>query len=92
VTFSQWKNLIKEVLEKDLKDLDGINEKQINLGRIRSGNSSKKLIKIEEKNRMAYVAFSRAKYLLALGIPKPSSFSDSDKKRLMDYGFKLIEV
>lgn len=41
---------------------------------------------------MAYVGFSRAKYLLALGIPKTNSFKNRDRKRLMDYGFKIIDV
>ncbi|WP_196008210.1 DEAD/DEAH box helicase [Clostridium tyrobutyricum] len=150
LTFKQWKDLTKEVLKKDLKNLDEITGKQIDLGRIRSGNSSKKINdiifsnndtcldckietihgckgmsldavlfmssyrqpslisgekpsgsywkewfdidKIEEKNRMAYVAFSRARYLLVLGIPKPSSFSAYDKNNLASYGFNLIEV
>lgn len=47
---------------------------------------------IEEKNRLAYVAFSRAKYMLALGIPKSSTFKDEDKKFLVECGFKVIDV
>lgn len=47
---------------------------------------------IEEKNRMAYVAFSRARHLLALGIPKPNAFSNEDKKLLENSGFKIIEL
>ncbi|MBP2033223.1 DNA helicase-2/ATP-dependent DNA helicase PcrA [Clostridium algifaecis] len=150
LTFKEWKNLLKNILENDLKYINEIDGKKINLGKIRSGNSLKKINEIifsnndncldhkietihgckgmsldavlfmssykrpsltsreepsgsywrewfdtnqiEEKNRMAYVAFSRAKYFLALGIPKPSSFSDSDRNKLMDYGFKLIEI
>lgn len=48
--------------------------------------------KIDEKNRLAYVAFSRAKYLLALAIPKPSTFNKSDKKMLIDCGFEIIDI
>jgi DNA helicase II / ATP-dependent DNA helicase PcrA len=48
--------------------------------------------KIDEKNRLAYVAFSRAKYLLALAIPKPSTFTKSDEKMLGDCGFKIIDI
>lgn len=47
---------------------------------------------IEEKNRLAYVAFTRAKHLLALGIPKPSTFSGEDEKFLKSCGFRIIEV
>lgn len=47
---------------------------------------------VQEKNRLAYVAFSRAKYLLALGIPKSSTFTNDDKKKLENCGFKIIEV
>lgn len=46
---------------------------------------------IGEENRLAYVAFSRARYLLAIGIPKPKSFSSEDRKILEDAGFKIIE-
>lgn len=46
---------------------------------------------IGEENRLAYVAFSRARYLLALGIPKPKSFSETDRKILEDAGFKIVE-
>lgn len=48
--------------------------------------------KIDEKNRLAYVTFSRAKYLLALAIPKPSTFTKSDEKMLIDCGFKIIDI
>lgn len=46
---------------------------------------------IGEENRLAYVAFSRARYLLALGIPKPRNFSDADRKFLLDAGFEIVE-
>lgn len=46
---------------------------------------------IGEENRLAYVAFSRAQYLLALGIPKPKSFSVQDKKILENAGFIIEE-
>lgn len=46
---------------------------------------------IGEENRLAYVAFSRARYFLALGIPKPKNFSAVDKKILMDAGFEIVE-
>ena len=46
---------------------------------------------IGEENRLAYVAFSRARYLLALGIPKPRNFSDADRKILLDAGFEIVE-
>lgn len=46
---------------------------------------------IEEENRLAYVAFSRARYLLALGIPRPKSFSEIDRKILEDAGFEIVE-
>lgn len=46
---------------------------------------------IGEENRLAYVAFSRARYLLALGIPKPQNFSEGDRKVLKDAGFEIIE-
>ena len=46
---------------------------------------------IGEENRLAYVAFSRARYLLALGIPKPKNFSDIDKKMLENAGFEVVE-
>ena len=43
---------------------------------------------------LAYVAFSRAKHLLALGIPNPPSapLSETDKKVLKDYGFEIVEI
>ena len=49
---------------------------------------------LTEAQRLAYVAFSRAKHLLALGIPNPTStpLSETDKKMLVDYGFEIIEV
>ena len=47
---------------------------------------------IDEKNRIAYVGFSRAKYLLALGIPKPSTFTNEDKKMLQEKGFKIVDI
>jgi len=48
-------------------------------------------ITINEKNRLAYVAFSRPKYLLALGIPNTKGFSDEDRRILNQHGFKIIE-
>ena len=48
-------------------------------------------VHIGEENRLAYVAFSRARYLLALGIPKPRNFSDADRKFLLDAGFEIVE-
>lgn len=47
---------------------------------------------ISEKNRLAYVAFSRAKHMLVLGIPKINKFGKNDKKILTDNGFKIIEL
>jgi len=47
---------------------------------------------IDEKNRMAYVAFSRAKHILALGIPNTSSFTEEDRKELIKNGFEIIEL
>lgn len=47
---------------------------------------------ISEKNRLAYVAFSRARYMLALGIPKPKTFNEEDKNNLIQHGFKIIEL
>lgn len=47
---------------------------------------------ISEKNRLAYVAFSRAKHMLTLGIPMPSSFSTEDKNNLIKNGFNIIEL
>ena len=47
---------------------------------------------ISEKNRLAYVAFSRAKHMLALGIPRTTKFNDKDKNKLLQYGFKIIEL
>ncbi|MDQ0151020.1 UvrD-helicase domain-containing protein [Eubacterium multiforme] len=47
---------------------------------------------IDEKNRIAYVGFSRAKYLLVLGIPKTNSFSNEDYNFLKLKGFKVIDI
>lgn len=47
---------------------------------------------IGEKNRLAYVAFSRAKYILVLGIPMTSTFKTEDRNNLIKCGFKIIEV
>lgn len=47
---------------------------------------------INENNRLAYVAFSRARHLLALGIPKSSTFTGQDKSDLESYGFKITEL
>lgn len=46
---------------------------------------------IGEENRLAYVAFSRARYLLALGIPKPKTFSEEDRQILYNVGFEIVE-
>jgi DNA helicase-2/ATP-dependent DNA helicase PcrA len=46
---------------------------------------------IGEENRLAYVAFSRARYFLALGIPKPKNFSDIEIKMLENAGFEVVE-
>lgn len=49
---------------------------------------------ISEAHRLAYVAFSRAKHLLALGIPNPPSapLSEADKQMLTDCGFEIVEI
>lgn len=49
---------------------------------------------ISEAHRLAYVAFSRAKHLLVLGIPNPPSapLSEADKQMLTDCGFEIIEI
>lgn len=47
---------------------------------------------IGEKNRLAYVAFSRARHMLVLGIPRTSTFSEADKNNLIQRGFKIIEL
>ncbi len=49
---------------------------------------------LSEANLLAYVAFSRAKHLLALGIPNPPSepLSEADKQMLIDYGFEIVEI
>ena len=51
-------------------------------------------VSISEAHRLAYVAFSRAKHLLALGIPNPPSapLSETDKQMLTDYGFEIVEI
>lgn len=46
---------------------------------------------IGEEKRLAYVAFSRARYLIALGIPKPKKFSESDREILEKAGFIILE-
>ena len=45
-------------------------------------------------HRLAYVAFSRAKHLLSLGIPNPPSapLNETDKEMLIDYGFEIVEI
>ncbi len=49
---------------------------------------------LSEARRLAYVAFSRAKHLLALGIPNPPStpLSEADKQMLIDCGFEIVEL
>lgn len=49
---------------------------------------------LSESHRLAYVAFSRAKHLLALGIPNPPSapLNETDKEMLIDYGFEIVEI
>lgn len=49
---------------------------------------------LSEAQRLAYVAFSRAKHLLALGIPNPSSapLTEDDRQMLIDYGFEIVEI
>lgn len=49
--------------------------------------------KISEAQRLAYVAFSRARHILALGIPNPQNnpITDDDKRMLSDYGFEIID-
>lgn len=46
---------------------------------------------INEGNRLAYVAFSRARYLLVLGIPNPpsSQLNESQLQLLVQAGFKI---
>ena len=46
---------------------------------------------VGEKNRLAYVAFSRPRYLLALGIPGIKDFSEDDRNILVQHGFKIME-
>ncbi len=50
--------------------------------------------KVRESNRLAYVAFSRARQLLVLGIPNPdSSPIDIEHKRILtDAGFKIFLI
>ena len=52
---------------------------------------AKDLANLEENHRLAYVAFSRARYLLMLGIPNPPSapVSDEQKEQLKSIGFIL---
>lgn len=52
---------------------------------------AKDLANLEENHRLAYVAFSRARYLLMLGIPNPPSspISDEQKEQLESIGFIL---
>ncbi|WP_176494660.1 ATP-dependent helicase [Anaerocolumna aminovalerica] len=144
-TWTEWKKILKEVMEKQISNLPILSEKHLNLGSIRSGYANKTLNKtlflnnqntcklrtetihgckgmsldavllfstyqtsnssdsgsywrqwfdktlIDEKNRLAYVAFSRAKYLLALAIPKTNTFSDIDMELLRNHGFKIID-
>lgn len=49
---------------------------------------------LNEARRLAYVAFSRAKHLLALGIPNPPSapLNEADKQMLIDCGFEIVEL
>ena len=49
---------------------------------------------LSEAQRLAYVAFSRAKHLLTLGISNPptSPMNETDKKVLTDYGFEIVEI
>lgn len=42
---------------------------------------------IAEKNRLAYVSFSRAKHLLVLAIPKLKNSKQENFKEIFDYGF-----
>ena len=46
---------------------------------------------LEKKTGLLMSLFSRARYFLALGIPKPKSFSDTDRKILIDAGFAIVE-
>lgn len=49
---------------------------------------------VREGNRLAYVAFSRARQLLVLGIPNPDSspIDMEHKKILTDAGFKIVSI
>lgn len=49
---------------------------------------------VREGNRLAYVAFSRARQLLVLGIPNPdnSPIDIEHKKILTDAGFKIVSI
>lgn len=49
---------------------------------------------VREGNRLAYVAFSRARQLLVLGIPNPDSspIDMEHKKILTDAGFKIVLI
>ena len=44
---------------------------------------------IDEINRLAYVAFSRSKYLLVTAIPKPKNFTNRDREFLQSLGFAI---
>lgn len=146
LTWTEWKKILKKLLESMIDDINELKGCKIKLPNVRSGNSQKSLNQtlfnnnsnrvrydistihackglsldaalfisayqnsknsdsgsywkqwfntevIDEKNRIAYVGFSRAKYLLALGIPKPSSFTQEDKKMLQEKGFKIIDI
>lgn len=50
------------------------------------------IAQIDEKNRMAYVACSRAKHILALGIPNTSNFDEEDRIDLINLGFEIIKL
>jgi DNA helicase-2/ATP-dependent DNA helicase PcrA len=49
---------------------------------------------IGECNRLAYVAFSRAKQLLVLGVPNPRSspIDESQRTILTNAGFEIMSV
>lgn len=144
LTWEKWKKELKKIIDDDINSISELENREYDLGRIRSGNKNKTLeeilsdkesniidCKIEtihsckgmsldsvlfmssykksnnqdsgtfwrewfdleyigEKNRLAYVAFSRARHLLVLGIPKSSKFTDKDKETLINFGFKVI--
>lgn len=145
-SWSEWKKILQTKLLRSVDILEELIECKCDLGKIRSGNASKKVeeilfletnsmmdYKIEtihgckgmsldavlfmssyqagndkesgaywrqwfdrtsvgEKNRLAYVAFSRARHLLVLGVPRPSTFTNDDKETLINYGFNVLEV